>query len=326
MFPPESKEHFTSLTPQALHYVGEDTLMHKLVLAGERSFGNDDASRNATRSLREMLSEKELRKGVAERDESGGYKTKNHVTRGPIAYVESTTAKEIFEEDKNRCIIAPTDDSPEQTRRVLLEIAKNVGMPRCDSKQVLERQHAIHRLLEKREVIVPYATELAKLLPDAYPDWRRTIRQILSAIMACALLFQKQRPTQDGCIVSILDDYEIVVKLFARPLQEGAEMQVSPAAIELHKLIAAAYELGKTFTVSDILSLPNCNRRKDSVYNAVSSLQKVGALSNSGTTQNKATLYCLKKLPGDYSLLPSREALEQAVAESRKAESEQEAQ
>ena len=30
----------------------------------------------------------------------------------------------IFDEDRNRCLLFPTDESPEQTRRILLETAK----------------------------------------------------------------------------------------------------------------------------------------------------------------------------------------------------------
>ena len=54
----------TSLTPNALYYKEPGSLIHRFVVAGERSRIQDDVHAEATRALREMQASGELTKTV----------------------------------------------------------------------------------------------------------------------------------------------------------------------------------------------------------------------------------------------------------------------
>ena len=60
LFPPESVLMATQLTPQSLFYMDPGSLVHRLVVVGERSRAEDDEAADATRALWEMISEGKL--------------------------------------------------------------------------------------------------------------------------------------------------------------------------------------------------------------------------------------------------------------------------
>lgn len=112
MFPPEAVLIATQLTPMALFYLDAGSLVHRLVVSGERRRAEDDEAADATRALREMLSEGRLSKLVPLK-EDGRQRTVLVEQEGPIAYVENTTLTRVFNEDANRCILVNTDERAE---------------------------------------------------------------------------------------------------------------------------------------------------------------------------------------------------------------------
>ena len=96
---------------------------------------------------------------------------------GPIAFVESTTLNDIFNEDMNRCLLIHPDESPAQTKRILTD--KN-GATRVDQERAIQLHHAIQRLLLRREVVIPYRSKLAELIPCDKVEVRRLFFTLLS--------------------------------------------------------------------------------------------------------------------------------------------------
>jgi len=137
-----------------------DSLRHKFIVAGERSRKDDDAVAEATRTLREMISSGRLSKlmpvkvGIE-------LQTVTIEQEGPIAYVESTTMSKVFGEDENRCISLFTDERNEQTRRVMERLARGYAGVGIDidnnANRVTTINHAVQRLLLRKEVLVPFA-------------------------------------------------------------------------------------------------------------------------------------------------------------------------
>jgi hypothetical protein len=64
LFPPEAVITATQLTPQSLFYMQPGSLVHRFVVTGERSHLENDYTAEATRALREMLSDGRLSKLV----------------------------------------------------------------------------------------------------------------------------------------------------------------------------------------------------------------------------------------------------------------------
>jgi hypothetical protein len=218
-FPPETVILATQMTAQALFYMPPGSLSHRFVVAGERSRAKDDDAAEATRALREMLSAGRLSKLVT-MQEQGEMITRHIEQEGPIAYVESTTATDIFNEDANRCLLLHTDERGEQTRRIVRKIAaSHAGKVSGDQEGVRQRHHAMQRMLQKMPVVVPYAERLGELFTTNRVEVRRAFPQTLAMIQASTLLHQHQRKVDlDGRLLATADDYRVARHLLAGPM------------------------------------------------------------------------------------------------------------
>ena len=209
LFPVEAVLMATDITPNALYYLPPGELEHRFVVAGERSRHHGDESAQTTKALREMISAGQLVKVLTVSDPEGP-RTVTVQQQGPIAYAESTTAPEVFEEDANRCLVLQPDERPEQTRRILLASGRRqAGQSSVEEREQLRREfHALHRLLESLPVVIPFAENLARLFPSEPLEVRRTYGHVTSMIQASALLHQLQRPRDEsGRIVAQPEDY-----------------------------------------------------------------------------------------------------------------------
>jgi hypothetical protein len=90
LFPPEAVLMATQQTPQSLFYLPPGSLSHCFIVAGERSRIENDDTAEATRALREMLSEGRLSKLIPVK-EGGRMETKLIQQDGPVGFVESTS-------------------------------------------------------------------------------------------------------------------------------------------------------------------------------------------------------------------------------------------
>ena len=163
-FPPESVLMATDMTANALYYMPPEKLKHCFVVVGERPRRRNDDSAAATKALREMIASGRLSKSVAESNRlTGQMETRIIEQEGPIAYVESTTELQIFEEDANRCLLVSTDERPEQTGRIVRALARDAAGVKaaCDKARVLSVLRTVQRLIEPHPVVIPYAEVLA---------------------------------------------------------------------------------------------------------------------------------------------------------------------
>ena len=206
LFPAEAVLMATDITPNALYYFPPGELEHRFVVAGERSRHHNDET---TKALREMISAGQLVKVLTVSDPEGPRAVTVH-QQGPIAYAESTTAHEVFEEDANRCLVLQPDERPEQTRRILAASGRHLaGQSSAELREQWRQEfHTLHRLLESLPVVIPFSENLARLFPSEPLEVRRTFGQVTSMVQASALLHQFQRPRDEsGRIVAQPEDY-----------------------------------------------------------------------------------------------------------------------
>jgi hypothetical protein len=240
LMPAEAVIRATQMTTNALFYMKPGSLRHKLIVAGERSRNEQDEAADATRALREMISAGRLSKLLPVKTD-GGIETVLVEQMGPVAFVESTTLGEVFAEDENRALALYTDERPEQTRRILDELAtRHAGLSAGgrDAGHVRDLHHTAQRLLERREVVIPFAGRLASRLKDDRVETRRAFPAVLSMIQASALLHQFQREqTAGGCVVAGPTDYIAARMLLAVPMRrllgDGISEQVKRFAERL---------------------------------------------------------------------------------------------
>jgi hypothetical protein len=167
LFPPEVVLRATDITSNALYYFPPGTLRHRWVVAGERSRVQNDESAETTRALREMIETRRLSKAVTVKTAEGGYTTRSVEQDGPIAFSETTTLGQIFDEDRNRCLVLSTDERPEQTKRILAATARRAeGRDQSDLDRIREVHHAVIRMLPRADVVIPFASVLSALFAD----------------------------------------------------------------------------------------------------------------------------------------------------------------
>lgn len=245
LFPPEGIVMATQMTPQALFHAEQGSLSHRWVVAGERSRISNDDRAEATRALREMLASGRLSKFMP-------VKVGNEIVtvlieqQGPIAYVESTTATRVFEEDASRCILLSTDERSAQTKTILRQIARQAkGEVRSERGRIIDRHRTLQRLLERREIVIPYADRISAAM-ELFADRchiRRAYPMVLSFIQASALLHQRQRATDaEGRLIAAPLDYEVTVRLLTAPLDNMIGGSLSEPAMRFLDRLFVAFE------------------------------------------------------------------------------------
>ena len=297
LIPPEAVIHATQMSPQSLFYMKNGSLRHKLIVAGERSRSEEDEAAEATRALREMISAGRLSKllpmKTGERME-----TVLIEQAGPIAFVESTTLGEVFAEDENRALPLYTDERPEQTRRILSAMAcayagQQVGDR--DPARAREVHHAAQRMLERREVLVPFAAQVGEKLPPERVEVRRAFPSLMSMVQASALLHQFQREqTEDGCVIAERADYIIAATLLTGAMRRLLGGGISEPARRFAERLREWFGTS-TFTVKEAFKKETNSKR--SVYTWVGELREAGVVERASEAVGKtAATYQLTDL------------------------------
>jgi 5S rRNA maturation endonuclease (ribonuclease M5)/energy-coupling factor transporter ATP-binding protein EcfA2 len=233
LFPPEAVCVFTGMSERALIYSKEEYAHRTIVLyeaaalreKAERTDGNQTAY-----FLRSLLSEGRISYDVTIRNPAGAFTTKRIVKEGPTNLILTTTQVYLHGENETRMLSMTTNDSREQTSRVLAALADETAH-HVDIGQWVQLQQwlagAEHR------VTVPYASRLASLIPPIAVRLRRDFGTLLALIRAHAILHQLNRDRYDtGRIIASLDGYEVVRELIGPVLSEGAAATVSPTVRE----------------------------------------------------------------------------------------------
>lgn len=276
-FPPETVIHATSLTANALYYMDAGSLRNKLVVAGERSRRQDDDTAEVTRALREMQSAGRLTKAVPQKID-GKIKTDLIEQEGPIAYIETTTLSEIFDEDLNRCLLLHADEREQQTRNVVTRLAKGYsGAIRPNTEAIIQRHHALQRMLQQRPVSVPFAEQLADRFPTERVEARRAFPHLMGMIQACALLHQFQRQLDgDGQIVASVADYEMARHLCRGPLARLLGDKINDSTLHYHERLAKWAVGADSFTTTEAYKKDRTSDR--AVRDWLKELTKAGAV------------------------------------------------
>lgn len=252
LFPDETVLRAHQISPKAPQYLPPGSLVHRFVVAGERSRLQDDVAAEATRALREMISDGKLSALVSASQSLGPHQTVHIQQEGPIAFIESTTlgVQDIFKEDRTRNLLLSSDECVAQTKSIIDEIARSASAPGDPdtSDSILALHHAAQRLLRPLDVVIPFALQLKDCLPLERIEVRITFGHLMSLIRAVALLFQKQRQNNDGQIIAQIDYYEIVRRYLIEPLATGFGRALTPGAEALLDVVAGMDD----FSVYDV--------------------------------------------------------------------------
>ncbi len=212
--PPEERVKYSALTGQALYYLSDADLRHKILAIVE-----EEGAERASYALKLLQSEGELTIASTGKDpHTGRMTTQDYRVEGPVMIFLTTTAVDIDEELLNRCLVLTVDEGREQTaaiHRLQRERETLAGLLRREGRsQVLATHRAAQRLLRPLAVVNPFAEQLTFL--DDRTRTRRDHGKYLALIKCVALLHQYQRPiktvvTADGSTEKTLAYIEATV-------------------------------------------------------------------------------------------------------------------
>ncbi len=192
MMPPEECVKYSAMTGQALFYLGEQDIRHKILAIAE-----EEGAERASYALKLLQSEGELTIASTGKDAATGrMETQIYHVEGPPQIILTTTAVDLDEEYANRCLILTVDESREQTRRIHAlqreEETIEGHLSKVRAAHIRKTHQNAQRLLQAIPAHNPFARQLT--FPDENTRLRRDQKKYLTLIRAIALLHQHQRP------------------------------------------------------------------------------------------------------------------------------------
>lgn len=206
--PEEERVAYAAMTGQALFYLGETAVKHKVLAIAE-----EEGAREASYALKLLQSQGDLSIASTGKDPvTGKLITQDYRVEGPVALMMTTTAIDLDEELKNRCLVLSVNETRAQTaaihRRQRFEETLEGLLASENRVAIIARHQNAQRLLRPLRVVNPFAEQLTFL--DDKTQHRRDHKKYLALIRAIALLHQHQRPvkhavTPDGEAVEYIE-------------------------------------------------------------------------------------------------------------------------
>jgi len=213
--PEEQRESYTAMTGQALFYMGQKNLRHKILAIAEQQ-----GAEAASYPLKLLQSEGRIKIASTGKDPvSGKLVTHDYEVEGPVMIFLTTTAHDVDEELLNRCIVLTVNEDREQTRAIhqkQREAQTLEGLrARMRQNKIIRLHRNAQRLLRPIQIVIEHLKDHS--FPDAMTRTRRDHMKFLTLIQAVTLLHQHQREIktsiEDGETLEYIEATEADVKL-----------------------------------------------------------------------------------------------------------------
>jgi hypothetical protein len=243
LVPDQDVLSLTSLSEQALNYMGKDALVNKLLILGEAVHSD-----SVQHSIREMISSKELSRMVVSKNErTGKMESRVERTKAVVSLMMSaTSADSVNDENLTRYLVIHADEGEDQTRRIHRVQNRRFSLEHLQVKQeviprIIAKHHAVQRLLKPIHVVNPFWDKLE--FPSLRVRSRRDNQQLNSLIVAIAFLkqYQREKKSINGLeyIEASLQDYEAAKDLFLTGILKQTYMEFPESLIKLFEDIRA---------------------------------------------------------------------------------------
>lgn len=300
LFPPSAYYALSAMSDRALAY-DQEPLVHRILVLYEAAGLSSDL---ATYLMRSLLSEGRIRYSTVERTKAG-MRPRLIEREGPTGLVTTTTAASLHPENETRLISLTVTDSPDQTRAVMVAAA--------NGRSTSRDRAAWHELQEwlasgKAEVVVPFARDLAELVPPVAVRLRRDFPMFLALIRTHALLHQLNRERDsEGRIIATIDDYAAVRELAGDLMADAVDRTVPGTIRETVSAVASLAAAGETtgIAVAHLLGLD-----KSAAWRRVRVAVERGYLRNLEDRRGHPSRLVLgDPLPTDTAILPEPDVL-----------------
>jgi len=287
--PEEEQVSYAAMTGQALFYLGETALKRKVLAIAE-----EEGARDAAYALKLLQSQGDLSIASTGKDPvTGKLVTQDYRVEGPVALMMTTTAIDLDEELKNRCLVLSVNEGQEQTRaiheRQRFEETLEGLVAKTQKDTVLTRHRNAQRLLKPLHVVNPYAGELTFLSDKTRT--RRDHRKYLGLIRAIALLHQYQRPVK-----SITTEHGEVIDYVEATLDDIARANLLAADVLGRTLDELAPQTRRLLDLIVRLVTSKCEAAKTAQKDYRFTRRDVREATGWGLTQLKVHLRRLEEL------------------------------
>jgi hypothetical protein len=250
LFPEE--DYFVMTTGSALSLAyDEDPIKHRILAIYEATQLQDKDNSTYALLLRTLISENRIVHRTVVEDPLSlyGRRTETIVKEGPVCVIITTTADSIHAENETRMLRFGVTETADQTAKVMATLGASAeGAQAADDSTAaeLEAWHNFQRWIAAgpREVVVPFATVLAELIPPAAVRFRRDFSALLGLIRGHALLYQAQRERNGmGAVVASIDDYAAVRPIIAHVMTESVGKKPSEQEVRVVQLVEAELQM-----------------------------------------------------------------------------------
>ena len=297
LFPHAAFYELTAMSDRALAYSTEPLKHRHLVIYEAAGM----ASEFATYLIRSLLSEGRIRYETVEKTTSG-LAPKVVQREGPTGLIVTTTSVRLHPENETRLLSLTVSDTQEQTKAIFKASAIPPGEVEVTEWKALQ----IWLATGQTSVVVPFAAELADLIPPVAVRLRRDFTTILTLVKAHALLHQASRQKDDaGRVIATVEDYAVIRALVSDLVAAGVDATVPS---ETRETVAAVTELvasGQS-EVSQAALRTALSLDKGTVSRRAAVALERGYLRNLEERKGRpARLVLGDPLPADLELLPS---------------------
>lgn len=219
-FPESAYYELSAMSEKVLAY-STKPVSHRFIVVYEAA---GMAGETATYLMRSLISEGCIRYEMAEATKDGVRARLIH-REGPTGLLTTTTRISLHPENETRMLSINITDTQKQTRNVFLALAESESRELPDFTRWLSLQKWIE--YADHNVVIPFATPLARIIPTTATRLRRDFQTILSLIKAHAILHQAQRARDNKeRIQATFDDYSAVRELIEDLVAEGVQASV----------------------------------------------------------------------------------------------------
>lgn len=306
-FPEEAFHALTAMSERALAY-GDEPLKHRMLVIYEAAGMEGDM---ASYLIRSLLSEDRVRYEFTEKTRDG-LKVRLIEREGPTGLIVTTTKTGLHPENETRLLSLHVQDTQEQTRAVLKQLASDELRTNLDRAPWIALQKWL--AAGKTAVTIPFAAVLAEHIPPVATRLRRDFRAVRSLIEAHALLHQATRERDDrGRVVATLDDYAVVRDLVGDVVAEGVEASVPEIVRETVEALKAMDDPNgvQAKAIGDFLHID-----KSAALRRCQMALKRGYIKNLQEKRGQKARYVPDQpMPDDLTILPEPETLARLMAD-----------
>jgi hypothetical protein len=302
-FPPEAFYSLTAMSDRALAYSSEPLRYRHLVIYEAAGMASDFA----TYLIRSLLSEGRLRYETVEKTKDG-LAPRLIEREGPTGLIVTTTSLRLHPENETRMLSLTITDTHDQTAAVFRALAQENHRVEID----LSQWHALQTWLATGPawVVIPFADQLAQLVPPVAVRLRRDFKTVLMLIRAHALLHQaSRRKDEAGRVIATIEDYTAVRELVADLVAEGVDVTVKPEIREVVETTVRLLAEGRDeVRQADLKGALNLD--KSAISRRVAGALDGGFLKNLEDRKGRpARLVLGDALPANREVLPAPEQL-----------------